>query len=58
MKGVKECENCQELIEKDMKFCPHCGAEVKREEMPQECEDILQRVMYRKVLKWKRQQKK
>lgn len=41
MKGVKECENCQELIEKDMKFCPHCGAEVKREEMPQECEDIF-----------------
>lgn len=41
MKGVKECENCQELIEKDMKFCPHCGAEVKKEEMPQECEDIF-----------------
>ena len=31
----------QELIEKDMKFCPHCGAEVKKEEMPQECEDIF-----------------
>lgn len=41
MRGVKECENCQELIEKDMKFCPHCGAEVKKEEMPQECEDIF-----------------
>ena len=41
MKGVKECVNCQELIEKDMKFCPHCGAEVKKEEMPQECEDIF-----------------
>lgn len=41
MKGVKECENCKELIEKDMKFCPHCGAEVKKEEMPQECEDIF-----------------
>ena len=41
MKGVKECENCQELIEKDMKLCPHCGAEVKKEEMPQECEDIF-----------------
>ena len=41
IKGVKECENCQELIEKDMKFCPHCGAEVKKEEMPQECEDIF-----------------
>lgn len=41
MKGVKECENYQELIEKDMKFCPHCGAEVKKEEMPQECEDIF-----------------
>ena len=41
MKGVKECENCQELIEKDMKFCPHCGAAVKKEDMPQECEDIF-----------------
>lgn len=41
MRGVKECENCHELIEKDMKFCPHCGSEMKQEERTQECEDIF-----------------
>ena len=42
MRGVKECESCHELIEKDMKFCPHCGAEMKREEAAEACEDIFE----------------
>lgn len=42
MRGIKECERCHELIEKDMKFCPHCGAELKKEEVSEECEDIFE----------------
>lgn len=42
MRGVKECESCHEFIEKDMKFCPYCGAERKKEEATETCEDIFE----------------
>ena len=33
----KQCENCYAEIEKDVKFCPHCGA--KQEEIAVEAEE-------------------
>ena len=36
LKDKKQCENCYAEIEKDVKFCPHCGA--KQEEIAVEAE--------------------
>ena len=36
LKDKKQCENCYAEIEKDVKFCPHCGA--KQEESAVEAE--------------------
>ena len=31
LKDKKQCENCYAEIEKDVKFCPHCGAKQEEE---------------------------